>query len=117
MSISRYVGEAETLPRGYGIAWYDFAARRALCLPVPLNKVAGALRRAAQWLRRPLAQAAEQRAFEAGRVHGRDVEQMHAAVTQQVALRRAYWQGRDHEHAMMEVRVRAEITHIRREWP
>lgn len=41
------------LPKGYGIAWFDHARQVTICLPIPLNVIAGALRIGLQWLRSP----------------------------------------------------------------
>lgn len=40
----RELAEGATLPRGYGVAWYLPHSMRAYCLPVPLNRIAGACR-------------------------------------------------------------------------
>ncbi|MET3390652.1 hypothetical protein ABIC33_001275 [Variovorax sp. 1140] len=46
MKIRKYCGQGEMLPRGYGIAWVDFASDKAVCYPVVLNLVAAFLRAA-----------------------------------------------------------------------
>jgi hypothetical protein len=46
--IVKRIDEGSMLPPLYGVAWQDFYRRRAVCLPVPLNVVAGLLR--AAWL-------------------------------------------------------------------
>jgi len=37
MKISDRVREAESMPRGYGVAWYEPACRWAVVYPVPFN--------------------------------------------------------------------------------
>lgn len=53
MTLGVWLAECERFPRGYGVAWCDPRSNHAYCLPVPLNRVAGAFR--AWWLewRRP----------------------------------------------------------------
>lgn len=49
----RDVGEGEALPPWYGVAWWDYNRDVAVCMVVPLNVVAGAVRAAWVWLRFP----------------------------------------------------------------
>ncbi len=37
--------EGDEIPRGYGVAWRDWSSYRAICMPIPLNLVAGLARR------------------------------------------------------------------------
>lgn len=48
MTIARRVGEMETMPRGYAVAWWLEHEQRALCLPVGLHAVVSWVR--ARWL-------------------------------------------------------------------
>jgi hypothetical protein len=45
---AKVIREAESLPKGYGVAWYLPYSDAAYCLPVPLNRIVGAFR--AWWL-------------------------------------------------------------------
>lgn len=74
LSALRYVDEADSLPRGYGVAWYEFATAQAVCLPVPLNVCAGALRRAWLWFRSPWRSmtSGERMFYERGKRDGRE---------------------------------------------
>jgi hypothetical protein len=51
ISAFRYATQGEMLPRGYGIAWVEFHADRAVCLPVPLHIIASVVRTAWQKVR------------------------------------------------------------------
>lgn len=51
ISMWRDAHNGETLPRGYGIAWVEFYADRAVCLPVPLHIIASFIRTAWQKVR------------------------------------------------------------------
>jgi len=42
MQIARWVGQMETMPRGYAVAWVDPCAMRAWCLPIGLHIIASA---------------------------------------------------------------------------
>lgn len=44
MTIVRRVGELETLPRGYGVAWWEMHGRCAVCLPIGLHAIASVIR-------------------------------------------------------------------------
>lgn len=43
--------EGELIPPFHGVAWVEFMSNRAVCLPIPLNVVAGSLRSIWFWLR------------------------------------------------------------------
>lgn len=45
---AHFVDQGCVRPRGYGLAWYTYEHPGAVCLPVPLNWLAGGFRRA--WL-------------------------------------------------------------------
>ena len=45
------IREGERLPLGYGIAYYDYDRDVAMCMPVPINAIVGAIRYAYRWLR------------------------------------------------------------------
>lgn len=45
MSLIREVDQGSLLPTGFGIAWRRWETGRAVCMPMPLNLVAGAARR------------------------------------------------------------------------
>lgn len=49
----RVLGPAHERPRGFGVAWYRWQDGAAVCMPVPLNVLAAAVRRAWYWLRCP----------------------------------------------------------------
>jgi hypothetical protein len=51
--LMREVGHGLVLPRGYGIAWLHYIRDSGVAMPIPLNVVAGALRRAWCWLKVP----------------------------------------------------------------
>lgn len=53
ITLGRWVKEMEPMPKGYGIAWLTVNAFRAYCLPVPLNRIAGALHSLWYWLKLP----------------------------------------------------------------
>ena len=47
MTVERFgiwVREMETIPRGYGVAWYSPWSCRAFCMRVPLNRLVGGFR-------------------------------------------------------------------------
>lgn len=48
MKIVKRVHQSEMLPPFYGVAWTEFTSPTAVCLPIPLNLIAAALR--ALWL-------------------------------------------------------------------
>ena len=58
----RVVRQGELLPPWYGVAWVDYARDVAVCMPVPLNAVAGAVRAAYLWVRFSLWRRADFRA-------------------------------------------------------
>jgi hypothetical protein len=69
----RRVHQGYVIPRGYGIAWVRFCSDSAVCMPVPLNLIAGALRRAWFWLKAPRFLYQDPRAaYFTGRRHGYD---------------------------------------------
>lgn len=45
------VREGEEIPDGYGLAWREWYYRGTVCMPMPLNYVAGALRACRDWLK------------------------------------------------------------------
>lgn len=45
------VHEGELLPRGYGVAWREYDRDCSVVMPIPLNLIAGSLRRLWHWLR------------------------------------------------------------------
>ena len=47
------IEEGGMLPRFYGIAWWTFYQRRAVCMPVPFNMVARVLRDGWQYMLAP----------------------------------------------------------------
>jgi hypothetical protein len=46
-----YIEDGGVIPLGYGIAWRDWRMDNWVCLPIGVNVIAGALRRAAHWLK------------------------------------------------------------------
>jgi hypothetical protein len=52
-SLVRKVTPGYMLPCGYGVAWVRWNTCEAVCMPVPFNVVAGALRTAWAWLKSP----------------------------------------------------------------
>lgn len=49
----RRIGHGFIIPAGYGVAWVRWQSGEAVCMPVPLNVLAGALRTAWLWLKAP----------------------------------------------------------------
>ena len=45
------LGEGFIVPRFYGVAWTDYMRRQAICLPIPLNVIAGYARGVWFWLK------------------------------------------------------------------
>lgn len=45
MKLGRRVRELDPLVKGFGIAWWDMRQATAVCLPIPLNYIAGLCRR------------------------------------------------------------------------
>lgn len=43
----------EIIPRGYGIAWVRWNVDCAVCMPIPLNIICGAVRSAWWWMKAP----------------------------------------------------------------
>ena len=41
----KYCQEGEWLPKGYGVAYYDFMKLRAIIYPIPFNLILGLLRK------------------------------------------------------------------------
>ncbi len=37
--IAKFIGPNEMIPRGYGVAWVDYAQHRSMCLPIPINVI------------------------------------------------------------------------------
>ncbi len=52
-SLVRTVESGCYLPRGYGVAWLRWQTRHAVCMPVPLNLIAGIARLAWAWIKSP----------------------------------------------------------------
>lgn len=50
-TIVRELEEGETIPTGYGVAWWDGLRRIIICYPFPLNYILGFLRKVWQWIR------------------------------------------------------------------
>ena len=44
MKIVKRINEGEIVPGGYGIAWYEWTTRGAVCLPLGFNVIASAFR-------------------------------------------------------------------------
>lgn len=44
MTIGVWITPLSQLPKGYGVAWHSAGSFHAYCLPVPLNRIAGAFR-------------------------------------------------------------------------
>lgn len=42
ITLGRWLPELAIMPKGYGVAWVDMRSFRCYCLPVPLNRIAGA---------------------------------------------------------------------------
>lgn len=66
--------DGQRAPRYMGLAWYDHYRDFAVMMPIPLNIVAGQLRRIYSWARNPWGgtrTSAEQRCFEKGYRAGR----------------------------------------------
>lgn len=53
MTLSRFVPEGETFPRGYGMAWRSWERMGCVCYPIPLNWLAGWAYAAQIWLSHP----------------------------------------------------------------
>ena len=51
--IRKLKAEGEIIPRGYGIAYRDFASYISVCYPVPLNWIVRAGREVARFLKLP----------------------------------------------------------------
>ena len=49
MKLVKYVVEGEPFPNWYGCAWRDFAMRRTVCYPIPLNLILNVFRRLWHW--------------------------------------------------------------------
>lgn len=52
-SLVRKATPGYELPRGYGVAWVRWNTCEAVCMPVPLNVLAGLLRAAWAWMKSP----------------------------------------------------------------
>lgn len=39
-----WVSELETIPEGYGVAWYSIWSMRAFCMRIPFNRILGSFR-------------------------------------------------------------------------
>jgi hypothetical protein len=71
-SLVRRIDQGEIIPRGYGIAWLRWGSPHAVIMPVPLNLIAGALRRAWFWGKVPRVLFDDPRAaYRAGLQEGR----------------------------------------------
>ena len=44
MKIIKHIADYEIIPNWYGVAWVDWMSNRRVCMPVPLNMVAGLAR-------------------------------------------------------------------------
>jgi hypothetical protein len=51
--LTRTILHGHMLPRGYGVAWMHWDKPSAVAMPIPLNLVVGALRRAWCWVKAP----------------------------------------------------------------
>lgn len=70
-ALFRRVTPGELLPRGYGIAWVHWHRDEAVCMPVPLNVLAGAMHTAWLWLKAPrVVYANPEAAYAAGHADG-----------------------------------------------
>jgi hypothetical protein len=49
----RVVAQGHVTPRGFGVAWIDWQTDNAVCMPMPLNVLAAAGRRAWTWVKFP----------------------------------------------------------------
>lgn len=54
----RLMLQGERIPRGYGIAYYDYETCCAVCYPLGMNKLVGLLLRIYENLRRPVSESA-----------------------------------------------------------
>ena len=52
MAFVKRIREGALIPRGYGVAWWDWLSCEGICLPIPLNVLASTARRGLIWLRR-----------------------------------------------------------------
>lgn len=50
--MKKEIEEGEMLPTGYGISWYRYDCRLAVCYPVPLNIIIGKIRQFYIYLRK-----------------------------------------------------------------
>ena len=77
MMLTRYVGECDVVPRGWGLAYLPYGQLGCYVAPIPLNLVIGALRAIYGWLlSAPMAWKSPRgrlmrRAFARGHVAGR----------------------------------------------
>lgn len=39
MNIKRKIRDSDTIPRGYGFSYYDYASRYVICYPIPINLI------------------------------------------------------------------------------
>lgn len=59
MTFGVWVREMETIPSGYGVAWYSPWSARAFCVRAPFHRIAGRVRSAYhayhRWMKTPAA--------------------------------------------------------------
>jgi len=61
--MTRYVRECETIPRWYGVAWFEASLMRWACLPIPINVIARGFRNWWVAARKPHGEDIEQEAY------------------------------------------------------
>lgn len=103
MNLIRRYGELDVVDsRWWGVAWFNYtAAQGVVCMPIPLNKLAGLARMLWLWSRRPVGCKTLTEAYEQGRVAGRSEEYWNRYDV----AHHAYRKGRDHELAIMEAQI------------
>ncbi len=73
-SLAQHKQECEVVPRGYGLAWRNFATASFTCYPIPLNFIFRWLRDAYFWLMSAglpgYRERVEHKAFYQGRAQG-----------------------------------------------
>lgn len=66
MTLKREIPEGEVVPWYYGMAWRNYANKKTVCYPIPLNRIIKLLLQFWIWLREPKDIPAMREAWQAG---------------------------------------------------
>jgi hypothetical protein len=87
MKLVRRVRELEPAVRGFGVAWWDMSQATAVCMPIPLNYIAGLVRSVYHVLRAGVRPSAIDQAYNLGWLNRSEYnrQEMRARVMRELA--------------------------------